>query len=563
MHDFPPQVPSRHQPPDHLPSGLRGTCPPPARARLLPTRTPAVRRASCGWLLWQQLPVLSSELADQRWWSGCPARSARTWWARSSTRASSPHDLDDRRPAQPGHAWDWSWSGSPPACSNHTMVVRTWLVGMYGPMKMVTRKATQLGHVLPQRTPTGEVLSVAAGDTDEFGALTEIVSRGLRRLDRLPGHRRPGALDLAPARAGGAGRRAAGRAARHAAAQARCSAGRRSSAPGPPTSPRWPPTSWPGCGSCAASAASRPSPATTPRSRSTPGRPGSRPASGRRRSTRTGVLLSGLFLVVLTWLGRSRGGRRRADRRPADQLLRVRGVHGLADPDLLRARAEVGALPGLGAQGHRRARTAAAVARRLSSRCRCPLGDPLHDQLIRIHRAAGRVHRSWCRRWPTTRPRWPTGSAATCPATSSRSGSTSVDGLKGRAARRARKRREAERLRLAERDSSSPAGTGASRLGSVDLADVPVGRGASERIVVSDASSQVFAGTLQAAIDPHGRLSLEPGRGGAARCGGRGRLRRHARRLAGQDRRARPRPVRRPAAAGGAGPRAGARPARS
>ena len=44
-------------------------------------------------------------------------------------------------------------------------------------MKMVTRKTTQLGHVLPQRTPTGEVLSVAAGDTDEFGALTEIVTR--------------------------------------------------------------------------------------------------------------------------------------------------------------------------------------------------------------------------------------------------------------------------------------------------------------------------------------------------------------------------------------------------
>src|SRR6185436_8162299 len=30
---------------------------------------------------------------------------------------------------------------------------------------------------LPQRTPTGEVLSVSAGDSDEFGSLTEIVSR--------------------------------------------------------------------------------------------------------------------------------------------------------------------------------------------------------------------------------------------------------------------------------------------------------------------------------------------------------------------------------------------------
>jgi ABC-type multidrug transport system fused ATPase/permease subunit len=30
-----------------------------------------------------------------------------------------------------------------------------------------------------------------------------------------------------------------------------------------------------------------------------------------------------------------------------------------------------------------------------------------------------------------------------------------------------------------------------------------------ERIIVSDTSSQVFAGTLQSVIDPHGRLSLE------------------------------------------------------
>ena len=31
--------------------------------------------------------------------------------------------------------------------------------------------------VLPQRTPTGEVLSVSAGDSDEFVGLTEVVSR--------------------------------------------------------------------------------------------------------------------------------------------------------------------------------------------------------------------------------------------------------------------------------------------------------------------------------------------------------------------------------------------------
>ncbi|HET9841321.1 MAG TPA: ABC transporter ATP-binding protein, partial [Nocardioides sp.] len=43
----------------------------------------------------------------------------------------------------------------------HTLVVRSWLINLYGTMKMVTRKVVQMGHVLPRRTPTGEVLSVA------------------------------------------------------------------------------------------------------------------------------------------------------------------------------------------------------------------------------------------------------------------------------------------------------------------------------------------------------------------------------------------------------------------
>src|SRR2546422_446927 len=53
---------------------------------------------------------------------------------------------------------------------------RAWLVGMYGAIKMVTRKVTQMGHVLPQRTPTGEVLSVASGDSDQFGSLNEVIA---------------------------------------------------------------------------------------------------------------------------------------------------------------------------------------------------------------------------------------------------------------------------------------------------------------------------------------------------------------------------------------------------
>jgi len=64
----------------------------------------------------------------------------------------------------------------------HTLIVRTWLIALYGTMKMVTRKVVQMGHVLPRRTPTGEVLAVAASDSDEFGALTEIISRAGSQL---------------------------------------------------------------------------------------------------------------------------------------------------------------------------------------------------------------------------------------------------------------------------------------------------------------------------------------------------------------------------------------------
>ena len=39
----------------------------------------------------------------------------------------------------------------------HTFVVRNWLIALYGTTLMVTRKAAQLGHVLPRRTPTSAV----------------------------------------------------------------------------------------------------------------------------------------------------------------------------------------------------------------------------------------------------------------------------------------------------------------------------------------------------------------------------------------------------------------------
>ena len=64
----------------------------------------------------------------------------------------------------------------------HTLVVRSWLISLYGTTKAVTRKAAQMGHVLPRRSPTGEILSVASSDSDEFGAMTEIIARAGSQL---------------------------------------------------------------------------------------------------------------------------------------------------------------------------------------------------------------------------------------------------------------------------------------------------------------------------------------------------------------------------------------------
>ncbi|MET0695770.1 MAG: ABC transporter ATP-binding protein [Propionibacteriaceae bacterium] len=64
----------------------------------------------------------------------------------------------------------------------HTLIVRSWLVAMYGVMQLVTRKTAQMGHVLPRRTPTGEILAVSTGDSDQFGAMSEIVTRAVGAL---------------------------------------------------------------------------------------------------------------------------------------------------------------------------------------------------------------------------------------------------------------------------------------------------------------------------------------------------------------------------------------------
>ena len=179
MHDFPPLVPD-----------LAG---PDARAHTTPTRRGRVavrwrlpRRdfsqpntrsgvRFLGWLLWQQLPVLllSSLISVIEW---LPGSVGPYLVGKIVDDGIIPGDL-----ATVGRLslimFGLVLIGIIASVLGHTVVVRSWLVAMYGSMKLVTRKATQMGHVLPQRTPTGEVLSVSASDSDEFGALTEVVSR--------------------------------------------------------------------------------------------------------------------------------------------------------------------------------------------------------------------------------------------------------------------------------------------------------------------------------------------------------------------------------------------------
>jgi ABC-type bacteriocin/lantibiotic exporter with double-glycine peptidase domain len=86
-----------------------------------------------------------------------------------------------------------------------------------------------------------------------------------------------------------------------------------------------------------------------------------------------------------------------------------------------------------------------------------------------------------------------------------------IDGdveLKGRAARLSRAERRAERERIAALDEERANRPWGVRLGGVDLGAATLDD-VRRKIVVSDTGSQLFAGTLQDAIDPHGILSRE------------------------------------------------------
>lgn len=69
--------------------------------------------------------------------------------------------------------------GAAGGIAQHTMAVRGWLISLYGTQKLVARKATRLGHVLSRRLPTGEVMSISSSDSDTFGAVFEVFTRAI------------------------------------------------------------------------------------------------------------------------------------------------------------------------------------------------------------------------------------------------------------------------------------------------------------------------------------------------------------------------------------------------
>ena len=507
MHDFPPLVPDLAGPDVRVyttPTGKGRT----VVRRRLPRhdfRDPVTRSPArfLGWLLWQQLPilVLSSLISVIEW---LPGSVGPYIVGKIVDEGIVPHDM----------ATVVRLSlimlglviiGIIASVLGHTMVVRTWLVAMYGSMKLVTRKVTQMGHVMPQRTPTGEVLSVSAGDSDEFGSLTEVVARFagafiaylviaglvlstsvklgivvlvtaplvvlfamplLRPLQRREEIERTRTSDLTSMATdivaglrilrGIGGEQTFSRnytgQSQHT-RQASVSAG-----------------VWQGAVDA------------------------------------TSVLFSGLFLVVLTWLGSREVV---AGELSVGQLISFFGyaifmvwpIQTFFELAQKWVRSIVSARKTIAVLEHQ------PPWRTPQPPLTLPENGILHDQ------ESGFVARPG--EFTIIVSALPDDSAALAdrlgrylPSDHEPVSLEAADGLKGRAARRARKQQRAEQARLVARDQQLAGQKWGVSLGAVDLADVPIDQ-VRERIVVSDTSSQVFAGTLQSVIDPHGRLSLE------------------------------------------------------
>jgi ABC-type multidrug transport system fused ATPase/permease subunit len=387
----------------------------------------------------------------------------------------------------------------------HTLVVRSWLISLYGTTKMVTRKAAQMGHVLPRRSPTGEILSVASSDSDEFGAMTEIIARAGAQLVSflavaaivLATSPRLGVVVLlaAPVLVGVAlpflrplhGRQSTER--------------------------------------------SRNSELTSMATDIVAGLRILRGIGGERTFGRNyanqsqsaraagvgagfwqaviealGVLFSGVFLVLLLWLGTREV---LAGRLTIGELISFLG-YGLYLIGPIRSFFEF-------AQKITRSLVSARKAIAIFEP-QPPWREPespavLHPDAPLVDAASGFTARPGeltvvVSAVPEDSARLADRLGRYLPADTEPIGVELEEELKGRAARRARAERARRRAEIAARDAERSRGRWGVRLGDVDLSEATLAD-VRRTILVSDTNSQLFAGTLQDAIDPHRRLTRE------------------------------------------------------
>lgn len=488
MHDFPPVVPDFEDPAPRRPRDFGA---PDART---PTRFVL-------WLLRQQWPLLLllTGVTVVQW---LPGALGPYIVGRIVDDGITPRDL--------GVVGRWCLVllalvlvGAGAGVLGHTLIVRTWLVGMFAAIKLVTRKVTQMGHVLPQRTPTGEVLSVATGDSDQFGGLGEVLSNLagalvaylviavlvlstsvplglivlvaapvlvvlalplLRPLQRRQTEERTQLSELTSL-------------ATDIVAGLRILRG----IGGEDTF-------------------SRNYAVQSQRTRA------AGLAAGRWQAAvdSASVLFSGLFLVVLTWLGSREVS---AGRLTVGELISLFGyavfmvwpIQVFFESAQKWVRVLVSARKAIAVFDQQPPWHSPAEPLRL------PASGQLHDHASGFTAEPGEL--------TVIVSALPDDSAALA----DRLGRylpaeyepvpLDIEGVKGRAARQARAQQRLERARLVDRDRRLAEQRWGVSLGPVDLGDVAL-REVRDTIVVSDAASQVFAGTLQNLVDPHSRLSL-------------------------------------------------------
>ena len=387
----------------------------------------------------------------------------------------------------------------------HTFVVRTWLISLYGTTKMVTRKIAQMGHVLPRRSPTGEILSVASSDSDEFGALTEILARAAAQLVSyltvavivLSTSWELGLLVLAaaPVLLGAAlpllrplHRRQEVERSRNSELTSMATdivAGLRilRGIGGEQTFGR---------NYAQQSQLSR--------------RAGVSSGIWQAAVEAVGVLFSGVFLVSLVWLGTRQV---QSGDLTVGQLVSFLG-YGLFMVGPIRTFFEL-------AQKATRALVSARRAVTIFEQ-RPPWREPaepvaLDGDAELVDEVSGFTARPGLLTVVVSAVPEQTAALADrlgryLPPDVDPVGEDDGEGLKGRAARQARAEREARRARIAARDEEAATREWGVRLGGVDLSAARLDD-VRRTVLVSDTGSGLFAGTLQDAIDPHGRLTRE------------------------------------------------------